>query len=123
MKTWILFSTNLVTLVGIYLAYLVITLLEYSGYYFTRAFEGMLWGSIIIFPMLIILTVSDSLYCDKKNKNWLIKETLMIICIIIFIALSKYSLQLFYIFCSIFLLTQIIKYFIFSKYCIVQEKN
>jgi len=123
MKKFILLSTSFVTLIGVYLAYLGITILEYTGHYFTRALEGMLWGSVIILPIIIILAINDSLHCERENKNWLMKETLIVISIIMFIALSDYSFQLLYTFGSMFLLTQIIKYLIFTRYCKIQEKN
>ena len=122
MKTWILLLTNMITVLGVFTTF-VILLLPKSNYFFLKAFESMFWVTPIILPLLIILFIFDALYCNMSSRRWLLTETLIIMLTIAFFALSKYSLQIFYTFGSMWVLTQIIKYFIFSRYCTIKEKN
>jgi len=121
MKKLIVLLTTIVTLLGIFITFVILFLPD-SNYYFSKAFESMFWVIPIISPLLIIIFIVDALYCNNDSKGWLLKETFIVMLVIILFALSKYSFQLFYIFGSMFLLTQIIKYFIFSKYCTMQKE-
>jgi len=122
MKKFILLSTSFVTLIGVYFTFVILFMFG-SNYYFSKAFESMFWVLPIILPLLIIIFIVDSRYCNKNSKNWLLKETFFVMLVIMLFALSKYSFQLLYTFGSMFLLTQIIKYLIFTRYCKIQEKN
>lgn len=122
MKNFILISISIVTLVSIYFAF-VISYMFTSDYYLMKAFENILWLIPIILPSLIVIFIVDSLHCEKDNKNWLLKETFIVILVIILFAVYKHSIFVFYIFSSAFLLAQCIKYLIFSRYCKLQKKS
>jgi len=120
MKKLIILLTTIITLLGIFITFVILFLPD-SNYYFSKAFESMFWVIPTISPILIIIFIVDVLYCNNSSKGWLLIETLIIMLITILFALSRYSFQFFYIFGSMFLCTQIIKYFIFSKYCTIQK--
>ena len=89
---------------------------------------GMLWGSIIIIPIVLILSVYDYIYCAIKNKYTVIKEIVVLSGLGIYAMYANdknFSLSFILLFIIMVSLTQYSKYLLVKRHCkdFVYNKN
>jgi len=119
---------NFITLMGFFIVAVLAHVIIYNDYTYiiSGALATLAWNSPIVFFVLLILFMVDFIFCESKNKRWILTETFITTLMFSFIIFSKvfyigenwFNIFIYWVllFATVFSLTQLVKYLILIRY-------